>query len=365
MTTMPLTATGYRWQMTAVGEPLERAADVDFEAGPGEALVRVVGCGVCHTDLGYYYDGVAPRHALPLALGHEISGEVLAAPGREQLVGKAVIIPAVTPCGECEACLRGRGPICAKQVMPGNDIQGGFASHVVVPSRGLCLVDEPGALENQPLRQSGCTLAELSVLADAVTTPYQAIERSGLKSGDVAIVIGLGGVGGFCAQIAAAKGATVVGIDIDDVRLTKMAEFGVAKSFNSKTDDVRTIKKALRGWVKERGLPSTGWRIFECSGAGAGQELAWNLLVHDAFLSVVGFTMAKTELRLSNLMAFDATAQGNWGCLPEYYPGALELVLSGAVQLKPFVESHALDDIPRVFDDAHHHRLAGRAVLIP
>lgn len=365
VTTMPLTATGFRWQMTAVGAPLERTGEVEFTAGSGEALVRVVGCGVCHTDLGYYFDGVAPRHAMPLALGHEISGEVLAAPGREDLVGRAVIIPAVTPCGECDACKKGRGPICAKQVMPGNDIQGGFASHLVVPSRGLCVVDEAGALTGETLRDSGCTLAELSVLADAVTTPYQAIERSGLAAGDLAIVIGLGGVGGFCAQIAAAKGATVVGIDINDERLAMMGEYGVSKTFNSRTDDIRTIKKALRSWAKEQGLPRTGWRIFECSGAGPAQELAWNLLVHDAFLSVVGFTMAKTNLRLSNLMAFDATAQGNWGCVPEYYPGALELVLSGAVKLKPFVEVHALDDIARIFDDAHNHRLAGRAVLVP
>ena len=365
MTASATTITGHRWLMTGVGAPLERADDVAFEAGPGEAVVRVVGCGVCHTDLGYYYDGVAPRHELPLALGHEISGEVLAAPGREDLVGKAVIVPAVTPCGQCEACERGRGPICGRQVMPGNDIQGGFASHLVVPSHGLCLVDEPGALEGAPLRDSGCTLAELSVLADAVTTPYQAIERAGLEAGDLAIVIGLGGVGGFCAQIAAAKGATVVGIDIDDAKLEQLTGYGVSKTLNSKELDTRAIKKALRGWAKESGLPRTGWKIFECSGAGPGQDLAWNLLVHDAFLSVVGFTMAKCELRLSNLMAFDATAQGNWGCIPELYPGALELVLSGAVQLKPFVETHALDDIARVFDDAHHHRLTARAVLVP
>lgn len=351
--------------MNAVGVPLERVGEVEFEAGPGQALVRVIGCGVCHTDLGYYFDGVAPRHELPLALGHEISGEVIWAPGREELAGKAVIIPAVTPCGECDACRAGRGPICPQQVMPGNDIQGGFASHVVVPSRGLCVVDESGALEGKPLGESGCTLAELSVLADAVTTPYQAVERSGLAKGDLAIVIGLGGVGGFCAQIAAAKGATVVGIDINDERLAMMTDFGVSKTFNSGKDDIRTIKKAVRAWAKQQNLPATGWRIFECSGAGPAQELAWNLLVHDAFLSIVGFTMSKTNLRLSNLMAFDATAQGNWGCVPELYPGALQLVLSGAVALKPFVEVFPLDDISRVFDDAHNHRLARRAVLVP
>ena len=64
-------------------------------------------------------------------------------------------------------------------------------------------------------------------------------------------------------------------------------------------------------------------------------------------------------------MAFDATAQGNWGCLPENYPGALQLVLDGKVALKPFVEVHPLEDIRRVMEDVHAHRLNKRAVLVP
>ena len=69
--------------------------------------------------------------------------------------------------------------------------------------------------------------------------------------------------------------------------------------------------------------------------------------MHGATLSVVGFTMDKVEVRLSNLMAFDARAIGNWGCPPELYPAALDLVLDGKVAIKPFVEAHPLDDINR------------------
>ncbi len=132
----------HRWLMTAVNTPLERA-DFDAVAGPGEVVVAVAGCGVCHTDLGYFYDGVRTNSALPLALGHEVSGRVVAAgAGAEAWMGKAVIVPAVLPCGECDLCQRGLGTICRAQKMPGNDIQGGFASHIVVPGRGLCEVDE-------------------------------------------------------------------------------------------------------------------------------------------------------------------------------------------------------------------------------
>ena len=102
----------HRWLMTAVNTPLQRAA-FDAAPGPGEVSVAVAGCGVCHTDLGYFYDGVRTNHALPLALGHEVSGRVVACgAGAERWAGKAVIVPAVLPCGECDLCQRGLGTIC-------------------------------------------------------------------------------------------------------------------------------------------------------------------------------------------------------------------------------------------------------------
>ena len=162
----------HRWLMTAPGAPLVRA-EFDATPGPGEVAVEVAGCGVCHTDLGYYYDGVRTNAPLPLALGHEVSGRVVAAgAGAEAWIGRAVIVPAVLPCGECDLCRRGLAPICRSQKMPGNDIQGGFASHIVVPARGLCPVDE------QRLAQAGLTLAQVSIVADALTTPYQAVRRA-------------------------------------------------------------------------------------------------------------------------------------------------------------------------------------------
>jgi len=356
---------GYQWQMSAPGEISLREA-VAFEPGPAEAVVRVVGCGVCHTDLGFLYDGVRPRHELPLALGHEIAGEVVATgEGCAELEGKAVIVPAVTPCGECDACRAGRGPICARQVMPGNDIQGGFASHVVVPARGLCVVSAAGALEGRALAPCGATLAELAVVADAVTTPFQAVQRSGLAEGGVALVVGLGGVGGYAAQIAKARGATVIGFDVAADKLELMRAHGVDLAIDPSAADAKEIKRDLRAFAAERGLPKTGWRIYECSGTGAGQALAWSLMGHDAFLSVVGFTLESVDLRLSNLMAFDATAQGNWGCLPELYPDALELVLEGRVALSPFVEKHPLSEARRVLEDVHERRITRRAVLCP
>lgn len=354
---MPIAA--YRWLMTGVNVPLTQE-DCVADPTQGEVVVEVAGCGVCHTDLGFYYDGVRTNKQLPLALGHEISGLVVAAgTGAQDWVGRSVIIPAVIPCGECDLCRRGKGTICRSQKMPGNDIQGGFASHILVPARGLCPVDPAR------LAEAGLELADVSVVADAVTTPYQAVFQAGVTAGSLAIVVGVGGVGGYCVQMAAAFGATVVAIDIDQGKLDQITAHGAAKTFNARELDGRTLKKEITAFARERGLPQTEWFIFECSGTAPGQETAFGLMVHGATLSVVGFTMDKLSLRLSNLMAFHARALGNWGCLPEYYPDALNLVLDGKVALKPFVEQHPLDRINEVFAAVHERRMQRRAILVP
>lgn len=351
------------WQFVDPKKPLQRTESELPEPGDGEVLVKVAGCGVCHTDLGFYYDGVRTKSPLPLTLGHEIAGTVAAAgPGAEKWAGKSVLIPAVMTCGECDVCKRGLGNICVKQKMPGNDIQGGFASHLVVPAAQLCEV--PVDADGKPVSDTSISLAELSVVADAFTTPFQAVKDSGLTGEDTAIFVGVGGVGGFGAQIAKSRGASVVAIDVDDEKLEMIAPY-VDKTFNAAAMDFKDLRKSVSGFVKESGRRRTEWKIFETSGTAAGQKTAFGLLTFGASLAIVGFTMASPELRISNLMAFNATARGNWGCLPEYYPAALELVLSGKVSLGPFVKTFPLDQINETFEMVHSRKIKERPVLIP
>jgi 6-hydroxycyclohex-1-ene-1-carbonyl-CoA dehydrogenase len=223
----------------------------------------------------------------------------------------------------------------------------------------LCAVDE------SRLARAGLALSDVSIVADALTTPYQAVRRAGVKPGSLAIVVGAGGVGGYCVQIANAFGAKVVAIDVDEAKLVAIARHGAALTLDSRALDGKAIKGAIIDFAKRNGLPTTEWFIFECSGTASGQATAFGLLVHGATLSVVGFTMDKVEIRLSNLMAYDARAIGNWGCPPEYYAAALDLVLDGRVQIKPFVEAHPLDAINDVFAAVHSHEIKKRAVLVP
>ena len=92
------------WTFTAPGEAMV-LEDREATPGPEEVLVRVAGCGVCHTDLSYYYEGVPTRHPLPLTLGHEISGVVVeTGQNAPEWQGRSVVVPAVIPCGRCDGC---------------------------------------------------------------------------------------------------------------------------------------------------------------------------------------------------------------------------------------------------------------------
>src|SRR5512143_375468 len=142
--------------MIAKDAPFERVEIPIPEIKSDEAIVEIAGCGVCHTDISFWHHGVPTRHEMPLILGHEITGTIIEGP--PYLKGKPVIVPAVLPCGECDLCKRDRSNICQSQKMPGNDFNGGFASHIVVPARYLVPVPEAALAEH--------SLAELAVIAD-------------------------------------------------------------------------------------------------------------------------------------------------------------------------------------------------------
>lgn len=336
-------------QLTAIPVP---------ELLPGEVLVEIAGCGVCHTDLSYFYDGVPTVNKPPLTLGHEISGRVVA--GEKSWIGKEVIIPAVMPCNNCPICDAGRGNRCLAQKMPGNSlgVYGGFSSHIPVPAADLCPVEDRGDVP----------LEWLAVVADAITTPYQAAMRADLQAGDRVVIVGAtGGIGTHVVQMCKALGAqTVIGIDLDEKKLERSLDYGADYVLCSANKNVKQVRDEFRDLCKQEGLPHNyGWKIFDATGHKAGQEISLALLSFIGKLIWIGFSSDVNEYSLSRLMAFDAEIIGTWGCLPKHYPHALRMVLDGRIQIEPFVEIRPMSTIQETFEQGHSGELMRRVVLTP
>jgi len=157
--------------------------------------MKVVACGVCHSDLHYIDHGVKTFKAPPLVLGHEASGYVTAvgAGVRSPKEGDAILLPATYGCGACFYCRTGRENICANLKMYGNDVDGSFAEYVVASAKDTVPVPKEISLENA------------SIIADAISTPYYAVKhRAQVRPGDTVAVVGCGGMGINAVQAAAA-----------------------------------------------------------------------------------------------------------------------------------------------------------------
>ncbi len=323
-----------------------------------DVLIKIAGCGVCHTDLSFFYDGVQTITKPPLTLGHEISGTIIISEN-DKLIGKNVIIPAVMPCNTCNICKCDRGNRCLSQKMPGNslDIYGGFSDYIVVQNDNLCIIDE--------LKYP---LSHYAVIADAVTTPYQACMRADIQKNDLVIVVGsTGGIGGYTTQIAKALGAKiVVGLDIKQNKLEKSLTYGVDYILNTKNKSIKDIYKEFVEITNHAGVPKNiGWKIFECTGTEIGQEISLKLLGFIGKLIIIGFGMQKNTYMLSKLMAYDAEIIGTWGCLPKYYSNVLKFVQDKLIQIQPFIETKPLSMIEKVFEDQHLGIFEKRQILEP
>ena len=338
---------------------LERKSLPIPEIKQGEVLIEISGCGVCGSDIGYFYEGIPTLIAPPITLGHEISGVVIA--GDKNWIGTEVIVPTIIPCGECDLCKSGRANRCLFQKMPGNNlsIYGGFSSHIVVPSRDLCQVPHRG----------NYSLAQLTVIADAMGTPYQAAKRANLGPGDRVIIIGVtGGCGVYMAQWSKLMGAEVViGIGRNQEKLERALDYGCDFVINSKEKSSWDVQKEFSRYCRKNQVNArSSWKIFEVSGTKTGQELALNLLRYTGILVVVGYSPENISYNISRLSAFDAEIIGTWGCLPEYYPVILEEALSGNIQVAPFVEEKPMSHIQETFTAFYYEGSPmKRVVLVP
>ncbi|MBU3915554.1 zinc-binding dehydrogenase, partial [bacterium] len=172
-------------------------------------------------------------------------------------------------------------------------------------------------------------------------------------------------IGIYMVQLAKSVGATVIAIDVDDKKLESAKRQGASYSINSRDLSEKDLKKQVRTMVKENNLPQHQWKVFETSGTAGGQNTAFSLLSFAGTVGIIGFTMDKVNIRLSNIMAFDADFFGNWGCKPDYYSKVVDLVLDGTINVLDNIEEHPLDSINKILPLALGHKLNKRVIFVP
>lgn len=302
-------------------QPLELVDVPTPEPRAGEVLVRVAGCGVCHTDLHYIDHGTPTFKPPPIILGHEVAGTVaeVGAGVTSLAAGARVLIPAVLSCGHCTLCRSGRENICENSQMLGNHIDGGYAEFVAVPAKDVVHMPDD------------VPLVEGSIIADAVTTPYHAVVRRGrVTPGDWVVVFGCGGVGLSLVQIASAVGGRVIAVDVKDAKLETARRFGATAVFNATT--TKKLDKEIRA------LSGGGVDVaFEAVGKAATQEVALNCLATGARLVLVGYSPETLPFNAGRVMFREIEVLGSLGCRPVDYPRAIEMVRQGHVRLLDLV----------------------------
>jgi len=330
------------------------------DPGPGEALIRVKACGVCHTDL-HYREG-AINDDFPFLLGHEASGTVESVGDGVSNVapGDFVIIAWRSPCGTCRSCLRGRPWYCfasrnAQQPMTLADGTPLSPALGIGAFAELTLVDAGQAVKvNADASPQAAGLVGCGIMAGLGA----AINTGGVTRGDSVAVFGCGGVGDAAIAGARLAGAhTIIGVDIDDRKLEWAKEFGATHTINaSQTDPVEAIRKLTRG---------NGVNVaIEAVGSPITYEQAFYARDHAGTLVQVGVPSPdmKIELPLIELFGRGGSLKSSWygDCLPSRdFPMYIDLYLQGRLDLDRFVsETIPLDGV----EDAFHKMERGEVL---
>ena len=333
------------------GAPVEMETILVPDPGPGEALVAIQACGVCHTDL-HYREG-AINDEFPFLLGHEAAGIVEAVgPDVDEVApGDFVILNWRAVCGQCRSCRRGRSQYCfathnAAQKMTLAD------GTVLSPALGIgAFVEKTLVAAGQATKVSAdASPAAAGLLGCGVMAGLgAAMNTGGVGRGDSVAVFGCGGVGNGAIEGARLAGASVIiGVDIDDRKLEWARQFGATHTVNSReTDPVEAIKGITGGngvdvAVEAIGLPETYRQAFEA------RDLAGTVV-----LVGVPNPTATIELPFIEVFGRGGALKSSWygDCLPNRdFPMLIDLYLQGRLNLDGFVsETIALDEVEEAF----------------
>jgi S-(hydroxymethyl)mycothiol dehydrogenase len=336
------------------------------DPGPGEALVSVAACGVCHTDLHYRQGGITDE--FPFLLGHEAAGTVEAVgEGVTELApGDYVILNWRAVCGQCRACRRGEPWYCfsthnAAQKMTladGTSLSpalgiGAFVDKTLVAA-GQCTKVDP-AVAPEVAGLLGCGV--MAGLGAALNT-------AAVRRGETVAVIGCGGVGDAAILGASVAGArTVVAVDVDDRKLDWARGFGATHVVNSRgTDPVEAIRDLTDGFGADVVIDAVG-RPETFEQAFYARDLAGRVV-----LVGVPTPDMRLDLPLLDVFGRGGSIKSSWygDCLPSRdFPLLVDMHLSGRLPLEKFVsEKIGLGDVEAAFDKMHAGEVLRSVVVL-
>lgn len=316
------------------------------QLGPGDVLIKVEACGVCHSDL-HVADGDWTQFARivkrPLILGHEIAGRVVqcGAAVRNLQVGDRAGVPWLHwSCGECELCFEGNENLCSKQKITGVTVDGGYAEFVKAPaSHAMKIPDGLTSIEAAPLLCAGVTV-------------FRALKKASVSLGQRLAVFGVGGLGHLAVQIGLGLGADVTAIDVSDEKLALAKSLGASTALNVASDEV----------IRELRSKGGVHIALVTSAARAAYDMAFSCVRPTGTLLVVGLPaenicfppimMAAAEVRIQ------ASAVGTRQDLRDI------LALAAAGKVRCRIGTRSLSEANQALDQLRSGRISGRLVLV-
>ncbi|MER5198567.1 S-(hydroxymethyl)mycothiol dehydrogenase [Streptomyces sp. NPDC002755] len=349
------------------GAPVSLETIIVPDPGPGEALVKIEACGVCHTDLHYREGGI--NDDFPFLLGHEAAGvvESVGEGVTDVAPGDFVILNWRAVCGRCRACRRGRPWYCFDTHNAEQKMTLASTGQELSPALGI------GAFAEKTLVAAGqCTKVDRAASAAAagllgcgvMAGIGAAINTGNVGRGDSVAVIGCGGVGDAAVVGSRLAGAAkIIAVDIDDRKLATARKLGATHTVNSReSDPVEAIRELTGGFgadvvIEAVGRPETYRQAFYA------RDLAGTVV-----LVGVPTPEMKLELPLLDVFGRGGTLKSSWygDCLPSRdFPLLIDLYLQGRLDLDAFVtETIGLDEVEKAFDRMHGGEVLRSVVLL-
>ena len=296
------------------------------EPGPGEVLLRMEACGICHSDV--FVTTLEKLPLAPVTLGHEGIGrvEAVGAGVTDWTAGdRAGITFLGTTCGSCEWCRSGRERFCPKQTNFGYTLQGALSDWAIAPARALVRVPE------------GLAAEIAAPLCCAGWTAYCALRESGIGNGETVALFGFGGLGHLALQIARYRGALVAVVDPSQEKMEAARAAGANAA--AKGADAAIVFTAAAGAVPQ----------------------AFRALKRNGRLVLVGLSVANYELPLVDTVLKGITVRGSYLGSREDLRAVFDLAEQGVV--RPQIELRALGEAPQVIERLRRGEVAGRAVV--